>query len=227
MTEPEIKDCSNGQPVKVTSGNKTFWGMAHLNGNLLCALDVETTGFDLDMHGIIEIAIVPLNAQIEPHEHFPLFHMRMKPDEGEEIDQDAIRVNGVDLAQIILEGHQRDSVADYLMNWFDALHLPGYKKIIPLACNWPFDRSMIERWLGKASFEHIFHPHYRDIQPVANYLNDCADARAEAVDFPKVSLQYLCNLLKVPQLKAHTAISDCIATAQIYKKLLSFRPGLL
>lgn len=206
---------------------KTFWGMNHLNGNLLCAIDTETSGFDPDMHGILEICILPLNSNIEPHEHFPLFHMRMKPDEGEELDEDAIRVNKIDLARMLLEGYPRDNVSDYLMNWFSCLGLPGNKKIIPLAANWPFDRMMIERWLGRESFESIFHPWYRDVQPVANYLNDCADVRVEPVPFPKVNLGYLCNILKVENLQAHTALSDCLATAKIYKRLMSYRPNLL
>lgn len=211
----------------VQRDSKTFWGMNHLNDNLLCAIDVETTGFNPDVHGIIEVCVLPLNGNIEPHLHFPAFHMRMKPEEGEEFDADAMRVTQMDLATIMLNGFDREVVADYLMNWFESLGLIKYKKLIPLGCNWPFDRTMLERWIGRESFEHIFHPHYRDIQPAALFLNDCADTRAEAVPFAKVNLQYLCGLLKVEQMQAHSAASDCLATAKIYRKLLTMRPGLL
>lgn len=212
---------------KVMPGNKSFWGMNHLNGNLLCAVDTETTGFSPEKNGIIEICILPLNSRLDVHENFPMFHMRMKPEEGEEIDPDALRVTQMDLARIMLEGFQRDTVADYVMNWFETLGLPAGKKVVPLAHNWPFDRLMIQYWLGEKSFEHIFHGQFRDLMSVALYLNDCADARAEQVPFSKVGLRYVCNLLKVEHLKAHTAIGDCMATAQCYKKILSFRPGLL
>lgn len=215
------------KPSFVTSGNKTFWGMNHLNGNLLCAIDTETTGFDPINNGIIEIAIVPLDRFLNPHEKFVCFHMRMKPEPGEDIDPEALRVTQLNMSQIVLEGFERTTVADYLVNWFNELGLPAGKKIMPLAANWPFDRAMIESWLGKATYESIFHPYYRDVQGIANYLNDCADMRAEKVPFAKIKLSYLCSLLKVEQLNSHTAMSDCLATAEVYKKMLSFRPELL
>jgi DNA polymerase III epsilon subunit-like protein len=222
MSEEEFR-----KPSKITSANKTFWGMNHLNGNLLCAVDVETTGTDPNIHGIVEIAILPLNGNLEPHEHFPLFHMRMKPEEGEEIDEEAFKINQTDLADLILTGFPRETVADFLMNWFETLGLIKYKKIMALGCNWPFDRAMLERWVGKESFEHVFDVRYRDVQVAANFLNDCADVRCEQVPFSKVNLKYLCSTLKVENPRAHSAIGDCLATAQIYRKLLNMRPGLL
>lgn len=215
------------KPHKVTSANKTFWGMNHLNGNLLCVIDVETTGFNPVDNGIIEICIVPLNQYIEPHEEFRLFHMRMKPEQGEDINEDALRINKTDLADLMMNAFQRETVSDLFLHWFQHLNLVAGKRLLPLACNWPFDRNMIEAWLGRESFDYIFDSRYRDVQTACLFLNDCADVRCEQVPFPKVNLKYLCSQLKIEHPNAHTAIGDCIVTAQIYKRLMTMRPTLL
>lgn len=216
-----------GKPLKVTNSNKTFWGMSHLNGHLLCAIDVETTGFSTVDNGIIEICVLPLNQYIEPHDEFPLFHMRMKPEEGEQINDDALRITKTDLADLMMNAFHRETVADLFMNWFQALHLVSGKRLLPLACNWPFDRNMIEAWLGKETFDSVFDSRYRDVQTACLFLNDCADARCEEVPFPKVNLKYLSSQLKIEHPNAHTAIGDCLVTAKVYRKLLTMRPGLL
>lgn len=221
------KNYSERKPHKITSNNKTFWGMNHINGNLLCAVDIETTGLDIDNHGILEIAVLPLNGMLEPHEHFHLFHMRMKPEDGEDFDLDAMRITGKDLCDVKLNGFDRETVADYFLRWFESLGLAKNKRIMPLAANWPFDREWIARWIGRESMDYLFDPRYRDVQTASLFLNDCADIRCEEVPFPKVNLKYLASQLKVNNPYAHSALGDAITTAAIYKKMMGMRPGLL
>ena len=42
-------------------------GMIHLNGNILCAVDVETTGLEVGFHEIWQIAVLPLDSNIKPN----------------------------------------------------------------------------------------------------------------------------------------------------------------
>jgi DNA polymerase III epsilon subunit-like protein len=40
------------------------------------------------------------------------------------------------------------------------------------------------------------------------------------IPFPKVNLQYLCSQLKVERDRSHEAMQDCVATAEVYRKML-------
>ena len=102
-------------------------------------------------------------------------------------------------------------------------HLPIYKKIYPLASNWPFDRSFLVDWLGPESFEQFFGPHYRDTMVAALFENDYQSARANKIDYHHVSLAALCGKLNILNAKRHDSLQDCLATAAVYKRLIKER----
>lgn len=203
---------------------KVFYGMRHLNGNVLCSIDTETTGTNPDESGVIEIAAIPLNHMLDVHPALGLFNMTMKPDEGEVIDERAMTVTKKELGRILLLGNNRDRVGDLFIAWFEGLKLGTYKKLIPLAHNWPFDREMIIKWLGRKTYEYIFSPLYRDTMQFANFLNDCADARGEDVPYSKVNLAWLTKQYGIEHLDKHTALSDALATAHLYKDMVKRGP---
>lgn len=194
--------------------------MQHLNGNLLCAVDVETTGKNPELQDIIEVCILPVDQNFDIHSHFAMFHMRMRPSNPENIDYKAIRVNQADVAQLCLNGLDADKVADLLWEWFQGLELAPNKQIWPLAQNWVFDRAFLVKWLGLEMFNNIFAPMFRDTFAISQFLNDAAAVRHDPIPFPKASLGALANHFGVEQIQAHTAVSDCMTTAQVYKALL-------
>lgn len=198
--------------------------MIHLNGHILCAVDVETTGLDYKKHDIYEIAIIPLTADLKPDpQHIPL-DMLIKPDSKENIDWDGMRKTGnTDAVMQALErGTDKFEAADYIVEWFERLGLPEQKRMVPLAQNWAgIDKQFIAEWLGPLTFDQLFHFHYRDTMTSALYLNDRADAHNEKIPFPKVNLQYLCSQLKIERDgRAHRAMDDAMITATVYGKLL-------
>ena len=89
-----------------------------------------------------------------------------------------------------------------------------------MAQNWPFDRSFLIEWLGNASYEHLFSPLYRDTMTIAIFHSDLCDFRSDKVKFVQYNLQYLCQKLGVINQKQHDALQDCIATAEVYRRLL-------
>jgi DNA polymerase III epsilon subunit-like protein len=208
--------------------------MKHLNGNVLAAIDCETTGTDPLQHEITEIAIVVLNNQYEPSPGCFPFQQEMKPDKPENIDFEAIRqlqqmndfyVENVckskeRLANVILRGMDKYKCADLLVDWFEGLKLAPMKRIMPIAQNWVFDSGFIKEWLGVKTFEYVFHPCYRDTMTVSLFANDCADQKGEPFPYPKNNLQYLCSELKVQRDRAHTAIDDAVATAEVYRRMI-------
>jgi DNA polymerase III epsilon subunit-like protein len=73
-------------------------GMVHLNGNLLCAVDVETTGIIPGFHDLIQVAALPLNADLEPLKTVPPFYMNLKPEYPERADYRAKKVTGLSIS---------------------------------------------------------------------------------------------------------------------------------
>lgn len=198
--------------------------MIHLNGHVLCAIDVETTGLDYKKHDIYEIAIIPLTPDLKADPKYLPLDILIKPDTPDQIDWDGMRKTGnMDAVMQALErGTDKFEAADYIVEWFGKLNLPESKRMVPLAQNWAgIDKQFIMEWLGPLTFEQLFHFHYRDTMTSALYLNDRADAHNERIPFPKVNLQYLCSQLKIERDgRAHRAMDDAMVTAEVYGKLL-------
>lgn len=200
--------------------------MQHLNGHMLCAVDIETTGLDPFYHEIVQICIFPLDSNIQPLKEYSPFYIEMKPDYPERIDKAAMTTNRLEMAQIALRGHDHDKAVDLLDSWIEKLDLPytkygTRKRLVPLGQNYTFDRAFIMKWLGVAHYDSIFDAHYRDPMIIASYLNDRASFAAETVPFSKTNLAWLASKLNVPHDHAHDALQDCLVTAEVYRKLLT------
>lgn len=221
---------ANQQPAKP----EDWKTMQHLNGNLLCAIDCETTGLDCMMHELIQIAIVPLDNNIEPIKTIPPFYIEIKPEHPERIAKEAMSVNMMDMATICNRGHDRMKAIDLLEAWIDKLGLSFTKygnrrKIVPLGQNYQFDKGFISAWLGFKHYDELFYYHYRDTMIAANFINDRAAflTPGEPVPFAKCNLQWLATKMGVQTDRAHDALQDCLACAAVYKKLLTMMPNSL
>lgn len=195
-------------------------GMIHLNGSLLCAVDVETTGLIAGHHDIWQIAVLPLDSFIKPLKTVLPFYMDIKIKFPENIDPKAIKLPRQEFARRQQNAIEPFSCADLFDEWFDRLKLPIHKRIVPLAQNWPFDRSFLIEWLGLSSFEHTFHPVYRDTMVAAAFDSDLSDFRSEKIFFTQHNLRFLCTRLGVQNQKPHDALQDAIATAECYRRML-------
>ena len=116
---------------------KTYPGMVHLNGNLLAAIDLETTGLQAGYHEPIQIAVVPLNSDIRPLEGVRPFYTTIKPLFPERQEK-AGYVHGLKMEDLILHSPEAGKVQDLLVEWWESLDLPFGKTLIPLAHNWAF-----------------------------------------------------------------------------------------
>ena len=204
--------------------------MQHWNGNLLCAIDTETTGLLSGYHEIIQICILPLDSNIKPREDVTPFYIEIKPEHKERADPKAMKVNRLDFTTIARRGHDVEAAKGLLEKWIDGLGLPSTKfgtrkKLIPLGQNYGFDRAFITEWLGPELYDELFHHEYRDTKMSAAYLNDRAGMHAEKVPFNKLGLTWLAKVCNVPRGRAHDALADCVATAGVYRHILN--QGLL
>lgn len=192
----------------------------NLNDNLLCSIDCETTGTRPREHDIIQLAIIPLNNDVRPSADIFPFLIDMVPIRLQNVQSEAMRINRRKLTDIVNNGIDRYRAQDLFLEWFEKLNLGYQKKIMPLGCNWPFDREFIIDWLGHETYEMCFHPHYRDVQTIASFRNDREGWKGNEFPYPKVSLSYLCTQMRIERHAMHDATDDARVTAEVYRRLL-------
>lgn len=211
--------------------------MKHLNGNVFCAIDTETTGLDPFENEIVEIAAVILNPYtLDPVDTCIPFNLILKPENVKTIDPQAMRVAGMThdviekdkiiqkkepLLNVMEHGVDRYMAAEMFVEWFNAMGLADRKKLIPVAHNWVFDSIFIRRWLGNKTFELLFSPLYRDTLPISLFENDIRGYRGDEYLFQKNNLSYLCSTMHIERDRAHRALDDAIATAKVFKTILT------
>jgi len=202
--------------------SKFYDGMTHLSGNVLAAIDFETTGRRPGYHEIVQIAILPLDHHLKPHPDVPTFYMNIRPEHSERCEPGAFAVHGIDIDLLMTHAPSQDRVVDLLCEWFNKLDLPQNRVIIPLAHNWPFESAFIKGWLGIELTDQMFHSHARDSMLLAASLNDRAFFIGEKAPFSRLGLVPLCKQMGIPYENAHDALADCQAAAELYKRLLTY-----
>lgn len=192
--------------------------MITFNHNVLAALDLETTGEQPDYHEIIQVAIVPLDDNLDPLPVSP-FNMYVKPEFPERAVPDAMKSHGITIAE--LEVHpDKVQVSNCLHEWFRALKLPFDKRLIALTQNGQFDVPHMKAWLGDIQYHDYFCFIGRDTMQYALGLNDAAAWKCQPLPFNGVGLKSLCKKLGVQMDNHHDALADCLATAKVYRELL-------
>lgn len=195
--------------------------MYHLNGNILCAIDTETSGLNERIHDLLQIAIVPLNYELKPHPEIIPFTMKFKPIYPQNATPEAMRVNGMKIEDLILNGVPHSTGSELFEDWFKRLNLPERKKIMPLGHNYAsFDRRFIVEWLGEETYNYYFDYHIRDTAAAALYLNDRANFSLEKPPFPKFNLQYIASQLGVVNQHSHDALQDAVTCAECYRRMM-------
>ena len=159
-------------------------GLVHLNGCLMAAVDLETTGTRPGYHEIIQIAVVPLDSDFRPLADVRPFYTLVKPEHPERESAGAKHKHKIPMTELLLHAPDSARVVDWLYEWFAALKLPFKKCLIPLAHNWAFESSFLKAWLGVEQTDLIFHSHARDGMLYAISLNDKAGLRRRAGPVP-------------------------------------------
>lgn len=199
-------------------------GMIHCNGNLLCAIDVETTGVKAGFNELVQLAILPLDSNIKPYKGVTPFYLNITPQYIDRIDYQALKVTRKTLTDLINNSMDTYRAQDLFVSWFERLNLPltanHHKKLMPLWSNGGFDKSFLIAWLGQEAYNNYFHFHERDTQTLALAINDRFCHHAEKIPFPKVGLNYLASCFNIVNETAHDALSDCVTTAEVYRRLL-------
>lgn len=201
--------------------SSTYWGMQHLNANVLCSIEIDRTGPDPIMHELCEICILPLDQMLRPHPQLMLFNMQMIPEQPENIDYNHCRLTKVEMARVKVTGHDNMKVADLLIDWFTRMNMNTRKKIIPIGHNFASKLPVIRDWLGHDTYNDIFATDYRDTLVTAHYLNDRESSRNEVPPFSKQDLRWIAKRFNIPIIEhGGSCVTDCKTIAEVYGHLL-------
>lgn len=194
--------------------------MITLNRDVMAAVDIETTGLILGFHELIQICILPLDANLEPMDTVP-FYRNVRPYFPERASKIAMKVNGLALEELELAKTPEETVDD-LSEWFQMLGLPTGGRLVPLTQNAPFDIPRVRYWLGEPEYERMFSRRGVDTMFSARYINDKCAWQNRPLPFSEYGLKSLCNKFGIVLDNHHDALADCIATAKVYRELLQF-----
>lgn len=199
---------------------RTYSGLPHLYGNVMAAVDFETTGRNPWVHEIIQIAVVPLNSSFEPHPEMPPFYMNVAPKYPERAEPGASRQHGLNLHELMLTAPEIEKVTELFLEWFRRLDLPVGKCLVPLAHNWPFESMWLMKWLGPDQMSEVFHAYFRDTMKSGTFLNDRSAYAGEGLPFQGCGLKAMLAKFNIVNSRPHDALCDCLATAELYRELL-------
>ena len=179
--------------------------------DIVAAIDLETTGLDVDRCEIIDMAVVPLNADFTVSTEIPEFTSRIKAEHPETAVADALRVNGMNPHDgVPLETVRRD-----FTTWMQD---NGIGRIAPLGHNLGFDMKFLLRNFPEAS--RVFYNRGRDSMLLALAINDISIQEKGEPMFPKYSLSTIKERLGIVGEVNHSAFEDAKDTAEVYRKML-------
>lgn len=176
----------------------------------LAFVDVETTGTDFDKHEIIELALIVVR-QIEREGKGPKIELvgewewKIKPERIENAEEEALRINGYNEVDWMFAAPLKAVMEDFNKKAASSTFVSH---------NLVFDYNFVAKAYQKTGVENNMH---------YSKLDTISIAFARLYDAPqadKFSMKFLCELLKVENTKAHTALADTRALVEVYKKLM-------
>lgn len=201
--------------------SSTFWGMQHLNANVIAAVRIGMTGLHQEEAEMCEICVLPLDKELEPHDELLMFNMRIKPERPEDIDWKHSYFGKAQMADVILNSYDSAKVSDLFVEWFDGMDLKYRKQLLPIGHDYMMTRQVLINWLGYKEYSRIFAENYRDLRVAANYVNDYHAVRGESVPYAKQDQRWLAKKHDVEVVDhGGSCASDCMNIARTYKRML-------
>jgi DNA polymerase III epsilon subunit-like protein len=177
----------------------------------LAFIDTETTGTDPNRHEIIELAVIIVR-QVQREGKGPLIEIveecewKIKPEHIDTAEEQALRVNGYNEVDWMFAVDRKKAMEEFAKKTQSCSFVSH---------NLVFDYAFVQKAFEETGVDNLMH--YAKLDTISI-------AFARLYDAPladKFSLRALCNLLKVENAKAHTALADTRALVSVYKKLMN------
>jgi DNA polymerase-3 subunit epsilon len=177
----------------------------------LAFIDTETTGTNPDKHEIVELAVIIVK-QIDRPGKGPKIEVisekewKIKPERLDLAEEEALRINGYNDVDWMFASDLKPVMEEFAK--------------ITASCtfvshNLTFDHGFVSKAFEKSGVENNMH--YAKIDTISV-------AFARLYDVPQAtafSMRALCELFKVDNTKAHTALADTRALVEVYKKMMN------
>ena len=170
----------------------------------LAFIDTETTGTDPKLHEIIELAVI-IARQVERPGRGPKIEIveecewKIKPQHIERAEEQALRVNGYNEVDWMFAVDRKKAMEEFAKKTQSCSFVSH---------NLVFDYGFVMKAFEETGVENRMH--YAKIDTIS-----LAFARLyDAPQADKFSLRALCELLKIENSKAHTALADTRALVE-------------
>jgi len=193
--------------------------MNHLNGHLLCGVELNTTGPNPLEHELYQISIIPLDRFYKRSKDMNWLELTVVPGRYDNI------VNGRDAfgaKKAVDSGIDYESAMMIFDHWWNSFDFAYKKGIAPLSHNWPTKERFLRKWMGDLNFESKFaHDEMRDIESIMRFLNDLQDSRCEKFMINKAKRAYMAYQLGVYRNygRERTATAKAAIDIDIYRGL--------
>ena len=177
----------------------------------LAFIDTETTGTDPEQHEIIELAVI-IARQVERDGKGPKLEIveecewKIKMEHPEKAEEAALRVNGYNEVDWMFAVDRKKAMEEFSKKTQSCTFVSH---------NLVFDYGFVMKAFEETGVENRMH--YAKLDTISIAFARLYDAKAA----DKFSLRYLCELLKVENSKAHTALADTRALYEVYKKMMN------
>lgn len=181
-------------------------------------IDIETTGIDAIKNSIISIGAIDF---FNPKNQF---YKECQIEEGKEIDQNALKVNG--FSEKELRNPQKKRIEETLRNFVDWTSM--IENITLAGNNTDFDKNFLKEAMGKYGIKWIFGSRIVDLHSTAinNFLMNgmTIPIKNKRYDITSDKIFVSVGLPKEP--KPHNALMGAKMEAEAYSRLV-FKKGLL
>lgn len=177
----------------------------------LAFIDTETTGTDPEKHEIIELAVV-IARQVNRDGKGPKLEIieecewKIKPQHLERAEEAALRVNGYNEVDWMFAVDRKAAMEEFARKTQSCTFVSH---------NLTFDHSFVMKAFDETGVDNRMH--YAKLDTISIAFARLYDAPTA----DKFSLRALCELLKVENSKAHTALADTKALVEVYRKLMN------
>ena len=177
----------------------------------LAFIDTETTGTDPNVHEIIELAVI-IARQVDRDGKGPKLEIieecewKIKMEHPERAEEQALRVNGYNEVDWMFAVDRKKAMQEFAKKTQSCTFVSH---------NLTFDYAFVMKAFDETGVDNNMH--YAKLDTISI-------AFARLYDVPqadKFSLRALCDLLKIENSKAHTALADTRALYECYKKMMS------
>jgi len=184
----------------------------------IVAIDIETTGKKPGYHELTAICCIAF--ELDTWKIGPRIKLFSRPLHLNRITKESTQVNGFTIEDYSSYDFKHPNIVRGAFCTWVSGALEN-KEIIPLGHNYQFDKSFLEKWIGKDTYDSLFHyGNERDTKKACNFLKD----RGELPKNLDSSLMSLTDHFHLPH-KPHDVESDTYTTILLYKKLINLPKG--